>query len=288
MSAIRLFTLSALFFSASASASYKVFEADIADSDWQFSGTPLKCQLKHSVPQYGEAVFSQISGKKQPLKFDMGYKRQPITAVKVASVQSISPAWFPTQRAKRLGEVPIKNGAHIFQTTNTATWKLLNELEVGRFPMFRYQDFESIQDQVAVSLSSVGFKQPYGQFLDCLSSLVPYKLDELKKMTLRFDFAKHKVREAYLGKLKALAEYIKHDPSIEVVLLKGYTDSKGSRGYNHALSERRVASVQEILTLPGTDASRFKTLAFGEKNPVATNRKANGRALNRRVYIRVD
>lgn len=282
------FVLSSLLLSGSAIAAYKTFEADISESTWQFTGNPLNCQLTHKVPYYGTASFSKVAGKGQSLNFKLSYKRQAIPSVKVASVQSISPSWFPNRAAKQLGELPIKTGLSIFNASGIASWKLLNELEVGRFPMFRYQDFESIQDQVAVSLSAVGFTQPYDQFLDCLSSLVPYNLDELKEMTLRFDFAKHKIKPNYQAKLQALAAYIKHHPDIEVVFISGHTDSKGSRFYNHKLSERRIASVKEMLTLPGTDENRFKTLPHGERKPVATNRNASGRALNRRVYIRVD
>ncbi|MBV1910122.1 MAG: OmpA family protein [Kangiellaceae bacterium] len=274
--------------SLSSHASYKVYEAEISDSSWQFSGNPLQCNLSHSVPEYGKGSFFKGAGKNQQLKFSMGYKRQPVAAVKVASVQSMSPSWFPKQSAKLLGELKILNGKSIFQTENTASWKLLSELETGRFPMFRYQEFASLEDQVSVSLSAVGFKNPYNQFLDCLNTLVPYKLEELKKMTLRFDFAKDKVKPPYREKLRALAQYIRHDSELEVVFISGHTDSKGSRNYNHKLSERRIASVQQILTLPGTDSNRFNSLAHGERKPVASNRKSSGRALNRRVYIRVE
>jgi len=268
-------------------ANYKVYEAEIGESDWQFSGNPLGCKLSHQVPFYGNATFNKQAGTKQSLKFKLSYKRQPVNAVRVASIRSLSPSWLPRERARDLGEVEIMKGKDIFQTSDTASWKLLNELEVGRFPTFRYQDFESIQDKVSVSLSAVGFKQPYDQFLDCLTTLVPYKLNELNQMTLHFDFDKHSLRQTYHKKLEALAAYVRYDPNLEVVFIHGYTDSKGSRGYNHKLSEKRITSVQKKLTIEGADPARFKTLAFGEKNPVASNRKANGRALNRRVYIRV-
>lgn len=274
-------------FCSSTRASYKTYEAELGESDWQFSGNPLGCKLSHQVPFYGDAIFNKQAGKKQSLEFKLSYKRQPVNVVRVASIRSMAPSWLPQQRARDLGEVEIMKGHNIFQTTDTASWRLLNELEVGRFPTFRYQDFESVQDKVSVSLSAVGFKQPYDQFLDCLTTLVPYKLEELNQMTLRFDFDKHSIRASYHQKLQALAAYVRHDPNLEVVFIHGYTDSKGSRGYNHKLSEKRIASVQKILSLDGTDPAKFKTLAFGEKNPVASNRKAKGRALNRRVYIRV-
>jgi outer membrane protein OmpA-like peptidoglycan-associated protein len=281
--------LSALlaFYCQSTQASFKTYEAPLDESNWYFDGNLLACSLNHTIPMYGKASFNKRAGKKQDLVFNLSYRKQPISAVKVASVQSLSPSWLPRQRSRTLGEIPILNGSNIFSTKNTATWKLLNELEVGRFPTFSYQDFESIEDQVAVSLSAVGFKKPYDKFLDCLSTLVPYRLEELTKMTLRFDFDQHKIRSQYKEKLKALAAYVRYDPNLEVVVINGYTDSKGSRGYNDKLAQRRIDSVQKLLTLEGANLSRIKTLAFGEKDPVASNRKPSGRALNRRVYIKV-
>lgn len=275
------------FFALSVNASYKVYEAELSESDWLFSGNPLECKLTHKVPLYGDAFFAKQAGKKQALEFKLSYKMQPITAVKVASIQSLSPSWLPRQRPRDLGSIKILSGNHIFQATDTASWKILNELEVGRFPTFRYQGFESIQDQVSVSLSAVGFKQPYDQFLDCLTSLVPYKLNELKQMTLRFDFDKYTLKESYINKLKALAAYVRYDPNLEVVFINGYTDSKGSSGYNEKLASKRIASAQKILMQHGAEANKFKTIAYGEKSPIASNRKASGRALNRRVYIKV-
>jgi len=276
-----------LLVSFSSHASYKTYEAELSESQWVFSGNPLSCQLSHQIPRYGEAVFNRLAGKKQPLHFNLHYKRQPVSQVKVASVESLSPAWLPHRRARAMGQTQIQTGKSIFKSNQVESWKLLNELEDGRFPTFRYQSFDSIQDQVAVSLSSVGFRQPFDQFLSCLSSLVPFKLHELQRMTLHFDFDKASIRKNYLDKLKALAAYVRYDPSIEVVFISGYTDSKGPRGYNHKLSKKRIAAVQQILSLDGVSAARFKTQPFGEKHPVASNRKAAGRAKNRRVYIRV-
>jgi len=276
-----------LFYSLASSASFKVYEAEVGESTWQFNGNPISCSLSHNIPFYGDASFSKIAGKKEALKFNLSYKRHVINQVKVASITSLSPSWLPRHRARNIGEITINRGNNIFTSQKLASWKLLNELEVGRFPTFRYQNFDTIEDQVAVSLSAVGFKQPYDKFLNCLNTLVSYKLNELTKMTLRFDFDKSSVRAVYHKKLKALAAYAQYDPNLEVVFIHGFADSKGSRNYNQLLSEKRIASVQKILSSEGADSSRFKTLAFGEKNPVASNRNASGRALNRRVYIRV-
>jgi len=277
----------ALFMGLPALANYKVYEADLSESQWVFAGNPLGCQLTHNVPHYGDAIFKEHAGKNKALQFGLNYKRQPITATSTASVHSLSPSWQPTQRPRDLGEIAISSGPQIFKAKDTASWKLLNELEVGRFPTFRYQEFESIEDQVAVSLSAVGFKKSYDQFLTCLTTLVDHSLEELMKMTLRFDFNQHAVRETYKKRLRSLAAYIKHDQRIDVVFVNGHTDNKGSKGYNRVLAQKRIDSVKKILMAHGADEECFRTLAFGEENPTASNRLASGRAKNRRVFIKV-
>jgi len=268
-------------------ASFKQYEAPLSESEWTFNGNPIGCNLTHEVPFYGEAMFIKTAGKNELLSFSLSYKRQPISYTKVASVKSLSADWFPGQSTRNIGETEILKGKHIFKAKGMGSWRLLNELEVGRFPTFQYQDFQSRQDQVLVSLSTVGFKQPYDQFLNCLTSLVPHKLPELTKMTLHFDFDQDKVRPQNLEKLKSLAAYAKYSENIDIVIINGYTDAKGSKGYNKKLSSRRIASVKKILNSYGAPESKFKLSAFGEKFPVATNRKPWGRAKNRRVYVKV-
>jgi len=268
-------------------ASYKVYEADLSESEWVFTGNPLGCQLTHNVPHYGDAIFNESAGKNKTLQFGLSYSRQPITSTNTASVHSLSPSWQPTQRPRNLGEIAITTGPQIFIAKEIASWKLLNELEVGRFPTFRYQEFETIEDQVAVSLSAVGFTKSYDQFLNCLTTLVDYSLEELTKMTLRFDFDQSAVRDAYKKKLQSLAAYIKYDQRIDVVFVNGHTDNKGSKGYNRVLAQKRIDAVKKILMAHGAEEERFKTLSYGENNPVASNRRANGRAKNRRVFIKV-
>ena len=82
--------------------------------------------------------------------------------------------------------------------------------------------------------------------------------------------------------------------SVAKVLLKfdktainvdGYTDSTGSFEYNQSLSERRSMSVSNYLAQVGVDRLRISSRGFGERNPIASNDSAAGRAANRRVEI---
>ena len=71
------------------------------------------------------------------------------------------------------------------------------------------------------------------------------------------------------------------------VSVDGHTDSSGSDAYNQALSERRAAAVREYLVSKGVDASRLSSNGYGEAQPVADNASDEGRALNRRVELKV-
>lgn len=67
----------------------------------------------------------------------------------------------------------------------------------------------------------------------------------------------------------------------------GHTDSTGSDSYNQALSERRASSVAGYLSSHGVNQARLATKGYGESQPKASNLDASGRAINRRVEIRL-
>lgn len=64
-------------------------------------------------------------------------------------------------------------------------------------------------------------------------------------------------------------------------------DSKGSIAYNIRLSRRRAQAVREYLLGEGVDASQLTARGYGPRDPVASNRTADGRARNRRVVLEV-
>ncbi|NGM52252.1 OmpA family protein [Caulobacter sp. 602-2] len=71
--------------------------------------------------------------------------------------------------------------------------------------------------------------------------------------------------------------------TIDVV---GHADSSGPDDYNQALSERRAGSVASYLTGPGRVLpDRVFVAGQGERQPIASNDTAEGRAQNRRVEI---
>jgi outer membrane protein OmpA-like peptidoglycan-associated protein len=72
-----------------------------------------------------------------------------------------------------------------------------------------------------------------------------------------------------------------------LVDILGHTDSDGDDGYNLALSQRRAQSVGNYLSTQRVDPRRFLVTGMGESQPVASNSTREGKALNRRVEIRI-
>ena len=101
-----------------------------------------------------------------------------------------------------------------------------------------------------------------------------------------FDFDKSVVKPDGKSKLDDLSSKMR-GVNLEVVIAIGHADSIGSDAYNQKLSVRRAESVKAYLVSKGIEANRIYTEGKGEKQPVADNKTADGRAKNRRVEIEV-
>jgi OOP family OmpA-OmpF porin len=82
-----------------------------------------------------------------------------------------------------------------------------------------------------------------------------------------------------VGKVKGI--------NLEVIIAVGHTDAVGSDAYNQKLSVKRSDAVKAYLVSKGIEKNRVYTEGKGEKQPVADNNTAAGRAKNRRVEIEV-
>jgi OOP family OmpA-OmpF porin len=101
-----------------------------------------------------------------------------------------------------------------------------------------------------------------------------------------FDFDKAVLKPEGKAKLDEVVSKL-NTINLEVIIGVGHTDSVGTDAYNDKLSLRRADAVKAYLISKGVEANRVYSEGKGEKQPVADNKTADGRAKNRRVEIEV-
>lgn len=103
---------------------------------------------------------------------------------------------------------------------------------------------------------------------------------------VHFEFDKANLLPDSRQLLNKVAASLKDQPELRIEVA-GHTDSKGSDEYNLNLSDRRAASVRKYLVSQGVAGENITSQGYGETQPVSENVTEEGRALNRRVEIRL-
>ena len=125
---------------------------------------------------------------------------------------------------------------------------------------------------------------------DVAKSTTTIILEKGKKVILRgvnFETNKATLTRGSETILEEAYKALVANPDVQVEI-SGHTDSVGSDENNQALSLRRAQAVKNWLSNKGIPGNRMKTAGKGEKEPVATNDTAKGRAENRRIEFYVE
>ncbi|MFM2348483.1 MAG: hypothetical protein RL654_3236 [Pseudomonadota bacterium] len=99
---------------------------------------------------------------------------------------------------------------------------------------------------------------------------------------LSFDTGRSNIRHELAPILSKFAHGLDATMRVQII---GHTDSQGTDAVNNPLSLDRAASVRDYLVSQGVSATRISVDGKGERQPVADNSTADGRAKNRRVEI---
>ncbi|RCU50399.1 MULTISPECIES: flagellar protein MotY [Corallincola] len=276
----------ALIVSQQANAGVRTYAAGLENSQWALaSDSRLECRLEHKVPHYGEVSFSSKANKLINLNFDLDMRLQPAKKTPVA-LRSVPPSWKPGLPTARIGKTTLYRQFE-GRVDQQSAWVMLHELEKGMQPTLYYSDWNQRNDEVAVGLSAVNFRQQYYDFLSCVDNLLPYSFDDISYTVLNYQSNSDKLNKESQRKLEMIGEYLKLAPTIELVLVDAYSDSYGGRWHNEQLSIKRAQSIKDYLKEQGLDDKRIRTEGHGEKRHIATNETTIGRNTNRRVVIRM-
>jgi outer membrane protein OmpA-like peptidoglycan-associated protein len=101
-----------------------------------------------------------------------------------------------------------------------------------------------------------------------------------------FDTGRADIKSNFRPVLERFAATLQENPSTTVTII-GHTDSTGNDSVNQPLSVDRAAHTRDYLASRGVSPNRIMIDGRGEREPIASNDDASGRARNRRVEIYV-
>jgi len=268
-------------------ADYPAFGAPLDSANWSMEGSPIQCNLVQDIPHYGVASFTSSASRKSNMNFDLALRRNSPKKVTEATLISQPPVWKHNQAAREMGQVTMFPGTIPVNIKSKKAWNLLIQLEQGMFPTFAYDSWLDERDTVSVALSAVNFQPVYDQFLDCVTSLLPYSFDDIAETFVYFEFDRSDFTRQTRESLGRISAWLAIDKTMELVLLAGHTDSKGKYKYNKKLGKRRADAVKRFFTDAGIPNKKIKVQSFASLQPQSSNETPEGRAKNRRVMIKM-
>lgn len=103
---------------------------------------------------------------------------------------------------------------------------------------------------------------------------------------ITFETDRYDLKDTFTNTLESVVVVLNKYVDTTLVV-EGHTDSIGAADYNMELSQRRANAVANYLVGMNMDAARVAVTGKGEFAPVASNDNDAGRALNRRVELRI-
>lgn len=162
----------------------------------------------------------------------------------------------------------------------------MTELEKGLWPTFQYQAWYNQNDTVMVSLKSANFMPAYQDFVDCTAQLLPYSLEDIAFTILTFQPNSHKLTPYAQGRLDQVAEYLKYDNELSLVLVDSHTDAVLGQTSSLNITQARADKIKSFFTENGIDDSRIEVTANSEKRSIAPDKKLL-QGFNRRVVVQL-
>lgn len=262
------------------------YSASLDTSIWTVkTATPLRCELGHTIPNFGEALFVSEANKELNLLFRLQMTRLP-DDYSLAQVLSVAPNWRPGEPTKPVADMKLLKQFD-GNLPKKPAWIMLTELEQGFSPTFYFADWHSPYDQVVASLNPVHFGNSYQKFSQCMAGLLKYNFDDIALSMLNYQSNSNEFTRESQARLTQIAEYLKHDKAIASIDIDTYTDSYGGRWINEELSRKRAKALKEFFVANGVDEKLIRTEGFGEKRHVAANETSRGRATNRRAVVQL-
>lgn len=256
-----------------------VYRLPMGNESWQLFESPLHCRMWQSLPDYGDVIFSQRAH--QAVFRIKSYQINASTGQ--AEVIVVSPSWKHPRTSHRYIITPKLLGNSPVRLMNEQAIGVMNQLQQGNDIQVSYRDGEVFQDSLYVS--TLRFKQSYQRYLQCVNNMVPDSFDDVSRMRLHYETNQAKLSDSQEQQLMRIVRYVKADPSIKKVLIRGHSDGLAANRYNLKISLARATIVENFFLENGLKPKDLDSKGLGRDDPIAPDNTEEGRALNRRVDI---
>ena len=152
-------------------------------------------------------------------------------------------------------------------------------------------------DKINVSSSKEAFNYKQGVFKGGLkfmfNDLSETKVQQInlgttnKTLYTNFNSREFKADNTLQAYTIELKNYLINNPSNNATIT-GHSDSVGEANVNEIIARDRATNVMKYFIQQGIDANKLKSFSKGETTPISTNDTNEGRALNRRIEIKVN
>ena len=112
-------------------------------------------------------------------------------------------------------------------------------------------------------------------------------IEEFPNEDIRFEFDRSNLLPEAQDNLRAKAKWLMAHPDVSAII-EGHCDERGTNEYNMALGDRRAGSAETFLVDLGVEASRLKTISYGEEKPLDPGQNEEAWAKNRRVHFVIE
>ena len=100
-----------------------------------------------------------------------------------------------------------------------------------------------------------------------------------------FNYDEATLDSAAQENLQSSATWLRGEGAAYNLLIEGHCDERGTEQYNLALGDRRANAAKEYLVTLGVDASRIRTVSYGEERPFNEGHDESAWSQNRRAHL---
>lgn len=248
---------------------------------WEYKGDQFQCLLNQNVNKFRQLTFIAEPNDKLTLKVE---NSQILKHIDSASLYISDAPWAVENKPVLIGTGQVA-APHVL-TFDQSVGELLRAMSNGKWGQYVIS-YRSQSEPVSVELPSIRITEPLNQFNRCRSSLPAMSYKQARDMVLSFELGQRVVDKRQKHSLVQLADYVKADKKVRNILIDGHTDNVGPSLANLQISKVRADDVASILEEAGVKPSLLEVRSHGSRYPVAGNTTDEGKALNRRVTVRV-